>query len=317
MLKHARQHTKTVIWIVVAAFILWGAGSFVASLHEVSSSAGEVFGRRVSHREYDRVYHHVGFIARQNQTAGLVPEVISSEAWQTILLAESARQQGLAASDQEVVERIQKLLPDPDNLPDDFYANWARHTYRSSERDFEESIRDEILIQKLFDGVKEKVTLSEEEAFRMYRKEKVHFKADYVTFEKDEKEKAEAFYEEAKKNRWSLGQAANQAGRKVKATDYFKREGELKGLLSPWLLANELEKLRARRATRPLALESGYGVFAKRAVFKPQRDHFEKVKARVQEDFRRSKETTAVIEFLQTARQEANLKTYLDAGQAG
>ncbi len=316
MLKQARRHTKTVIWFVVAAFILWGAGSFVASLHELSSSAGEVFGRRISQREYDRVLHHVSFVARQSQTGAPLAEVAASEAWQTLQLAERARREGVTVTDQEVVERIQSLLPASENLPAGFYENWARHTYRSSPRDFEESIRDEILIQKLINGVKQKVTLGVDESLRMYRRDHVHFKADYVSFKKDEKEKADAFYEDAGKNKRSLAQAAKQAGRKVESTGYFKRDGELKGLTSPWMLASELENLRARRPTRPLTLEDGYGVFAKRAVFKPKREDYEKVKVIVQKNLWKTKETTVLLEFLQSVRQEANLKIFLDSNKA-
>ena len=314
MLKQARQHTKTIIWVVVACFILWGAGSFVAGLHELASAAGEVFGHKISLREFDRAYHHAGFTARQSQ-GQVLPELLTSEAWQQILLAERARREGLTVSDQEVIERIQSLLPDRQKLPPNFYENWTRNTYRASARDFEESIRSELLIQKLISRVKQKVTLSEEEAFRMYRRDRMHFKAMYVDFGKDEKDKADAFYEEAKKNNRTLPEAVKEARRKLKATAYFTREGELEGLVNPWFLSSELAKLRARRPTRPLTLETGYGIFAKRSVFKPSKAQFDKVKARVSEELKKSKETTALMEFLQTARQEADLKMFLEPGR--
>lgn len=162
MLKQLRQKRvmKRVLWIlaliIIPAFVLWGAGG----LRESRNYAGMLFGKRVKFDEY-----RAGFDAVKNRallTYGSkfyeLQDKLNLEeaAWEHLIMLKEAKRKKIKVSNDEVITRIASFpfFQDKSGSFDHrAYALILNGTFRTEPREFEEEMRQFIMIEKLVQGV--------------------------------------------------------------------------------------------------------------------------------------------------------------------
>jgi len=176
MLKSLRNKTlmKVIMWLLVVVFVAWGAGSAATSR---KNHAGVIFGRKVSIPEYNRSYAAVLNRAKMAYGDNL-PKMekflnLKGQAWDRLILKQEAGRRFIRTNNNEVIGRIASFEVFQRNGVFDkrLYGHIVENIFRSSPRDFEESVRDDIVIGKLIDSTTKDVALTDDEIRNQYRAE--------------------------------------------------------------------------------------------------------------------------------------------------
>ncbi|HTZ10980.1 MAG TPA: SurA N-terminal domain-containing protein [Candidatus Margulisiibacteriota bacterium] len=181
MLKQLRnKKTAKKVWVVLAiiivpAFVLWGSAGLMRNRGE-SGNAGRIFGRDVSLLEYKDAMLAVKNMALiqfgENFQEMQKYLNLEEQAWERLILLYEAKRRKFSANDKEVVEAIEKypFFQRKGQFDDKIYAEMLRYVFRVQPRTFEEEVRENLILSKLFKQETDKVTTSEEEVKKEYRK---------------------------------------------------------------------------------------------------------------------------------------------------
>jgi peptidyl-prolyl cis-trans isomerase D len=162
---------KIVMWSLVVIFAAWGIGSVTMS---GKSYAGTIFNRKISLQEYNRSYAAV--LSRAQMIYGdQLPKIekflnLRSQAWDRLILLHAASKNRLKASNKEVIQRVASLpfFQRNGTFDKNIYHYITVSVLRTTPRDFEESIRGDIMIDKLISLQTKNITLTEEEIKQAY-----------------------------------------------------------------------------------------------------------------------------------------------------
>lgn len=141
-----------IIWIVVGSFILWG-GYSVTALKKEGRYAGEAFGKPVTFQQYNQFFRATQiFMPTEKPIED--QELLRNYAWQNIIYAREAAQNGVKVTDEEVRSEIATILKQQGliNPTPEQYKIWLTRSLHISPREFEEGLREFIRIQKLLRG---------------------------------------------------------------------------------------------------------------------------------------------------------------------
>lgn len=146
-----RNNTRFIIWTIVVAFALWGAGSVVTGTQMLSPYAGEISGKKVKLREFD-VRKKLLKLLLPIEASNLPDEVLTVETFKNIALSREAGQRGLKTPDADVRRTVENLLGRPMiGFDMEGYTRWTKSVLNESPRDFEEALRQALLAQQLVD----------------------------------------------------------------------------------------------------------------------------------------------------------------------
>ena len=163
---------QVTMWLLIITFVIWGAGSVVMG---TKNYAGVIFGRKVSPQEYNRIYSAIYGRARIQYGDNLSKLEkflnLREQAWDRLILKYDAKRKFIGASNKEVIEKITSLPFFQRNgvFDNGLYNYIVENIFQVKPREFEESIRDDILIAKLIDSVTKNVKLTDDEILRSYR----------------------------------------------------------------------------------------------------------------------------------------------------
>lgn len=184
-----KENIKKIMWgsaiLIIPAFVLWGSGSAVRS-KGLPKYAGEIFGKKVSFRQYDatlRACRNQALLIYGDEFNKIAKFLdLDKQTWEQLILVYQAKKEKLRVSDEELISFIKKLPFFQENgvFSQKRYKIILNYAFRTAPRDFEEQIREMLKIGKLKDKVVEKVKLSDEEIKEAYRKENEKAKAAYV-----------------------------------------------------------------------------------------------------------------------------------------
>ncbi|MFH0732792.1 MAG: SurA N-terminal domain-containing protein [Candidatus Omnitrophota bacterium] len=163
---------KFTMWALIATFVLWGVGSATMTTRNY---AGIIYGRKVYPQEYQSAYSAV--LTRAKIRYGdKLPQVskyidLGEQAWDRLLLLQYAKRRRLNASNRDVIERIaqMQLFQRGGYFDKSGYDYIVENIFGISERQFEESVREDIIISKLVEAMQNEVTVSDEEILEGYR----------------------------------------------------------------------------------------------------------------------------------------------------
>ncbi|GEM_PF-939138 len=179
MLKQLRnKSTQKKIYIGLALLIIpsfFLSGLFLSQGDKAAGAPlGLIDGRKVPLQDYLSSYRAVTHQA-QFVYGDRFDEVkrylnFKGEAWDRLLLMRYAEQQKIKVSDNEVVQWItgQTLFNRNGQFDDLFYKNYVSRYLQMRERDFEEEIRQMLLLVKIRDRVKASTSVTDEEVRRAY-----------------------------------------------------------------------------------------------------------------------------------------------------
>jgi peptidyl-prolyl cis-trans isomerase D len=226
MLKVFRDNLKYlswILWLVVGLFIAYIFTDFGGGLGQRGGGAtgdnvaANVGGQKVTIDEFERHYKRLESLYRQiygeqftseaARQMGLPLQALNQAVSQKILL-EEARRMGLAATDEEVRERVlqEPAFKDAQGrfVGEDQYAEILRGARYPSAAAFEAELRDEILVKKLMDILEANVYVSDQEVEKSYR---------------DQVERARIRYIQLPRARFAQAAAATD----VEVKDYFEK----------------------------------------------------------------------------------------------
>ena len=180
MLKKLRnKKTARKIWIglailIVPAFILWGSGSLIRSKEE-PTYAGRIFGKKISFLDYKDALD-----AARNQAIMQFGDDLSeiqkslnldALAWERLLLLSEAKKRKIKASDEEVVDLLKSypFFQRKGKFDNAIYQETLQYVFRTQARIFEEQVRQNLIISKLYKVLTDNINLTDAEIKEAYR----------------------------------------------------------------------------------------------------------------------------------------------------
>ena len=193
MLKALRnKKTAKKIWIILAiliipAFCLWGFGSAVRG-REKSAFQGKVFGKSITTQEYLKNYKAIRdqYLIRlgEEELAKLEKHLnLEAQAWDRIILLAEAKRKKIKVSNKEVVDFIKRysFFQKEGKFNHELYQEILTYVFRMNPRAFEEEIRDNLIIAKLYQEITQEITVTEDEIKNAYISENEQISLDYIS----------------------------------------------------------------------------------------------------------------------------------------
>jgi len=182
--------------IIIPAFTFWGfSGAFRGK--DESSVAGKIFGRKITYVQFRDAITSEKIMARM-QFGDKLDELqqyidFESQAWQRLILLAEAKKLRITAGDKEVIADIQSspIFQSKGAFNNKAYNDILRYYLRVQPRIFEELIRQNIILSKLYKQVTDKVSLSDEQVREDYAKTKKLKSAKNIDEKAFAKEKAD------------------------------------------------------------------------------------------------------------------------------
>ncbi len=263
MLKLLRKkHLAKWIWIILAilvvpAFIFWGFGSYMRGKGE-TPHAGRISGRTVEFTEYKDAFEAVKnqAIIQFGDNLSEVQKFLNFEtqAWDRLILLAEAKRQRIKTADQEIITAIQSLpaFQRKGRFDAQLYNQMLQYVFRTQPRIFEEQIRQNIIIAKLYEASTAGMAVSDEELAQEYRKANEDLSIDYIVAKPADFAKAinpgdEELKEYFSKNALSFKQPLSFKAEYVSMTSDGKNDAQIKEKLqevfSRLRRKQELEKI--------------------------------------------------------------------------
>jgi peptidyl-prolyl cis-trans isomerase D len=169
--------------IIIPAFVLWGAKS--SSRKGGPTSAGTIFGAKISFDEYATNWRAVrnDAMMRYEDFHKIYKQLdLEQQAWDRLILLHEAKRQRIRVSNEEVIETIRgfSFLIRDNKFDNELYENIVTNTFRTTPREFEEDIRNSLIISKLVNAATEDLEITEEELLQKYKEENEKIKIAYV-----------------------------------------------------------------------------------------------------------------------------------------
>ncbi|MFH1406876.1 MAG: SurA N-terminal domain-containing protein [Candidatus Omnitrophota bacterium] len=194
MLKFLRRHHKMIMWVVavsvIATFVLWG--TVVRQGDTGPNYAGKLFGKKISIQEFSHYFDEVRIIALLRY-GDMFPKILPqlnlyAQTWERILLVKEAKKLGLKVSNKELVTAIAgiPLFQHKGKFNDDLYERLVQTAFRAKARDFEESIRDTLLMAKVQEKIISEVNLTDDMVKEEYKKAHEKGRASYILIDPKE-----------------------------------------------------------------------------------------------------------------------------------
>ncbi len=169
--------------VIICAFVLWGTPQF--NKDDGPSFAGQLFGQRISLKEYSLAYQAVFHDAmmRYENLQDIIKQLrLEEQAWDRVMLLHEARRQRIKVADSEIVEQIQSypFWQRGGAFDPMLYEQIITNHFRTTPREFEEEARGSILIRKLIAGIGRDMPITDQEALDSYKRENEKIKISYI-----------------------------------------------------------------------------------------------------------------------------------------
>lgn len=196
MLKQLRSKTVTkfVLWaillLILPAFVLFGTERLTRGDKNVPKFVGMIENKKVSFSDFSQSLTSIRcqillkYFDNQNALQTLLKNnsFLAKLAWDRLIMVKKARMARIKVSDKEVVNYIRShpLFIRNDRFDDRMYQYFLKNSLGMYPRDFEEHIRENLMIQKLTDSVTKNIKVNDEEAAREYNRDNAKFKISYA-----------------------------------------------------------------------------------------------------------------------------------------
>lgn len=207
-----KKVTKMVLWgtliLILPAFVIWGTGSMGKSKDAGPKYAGLIDGKKISFEDFADSITAARcqiFMNLFNQPAVLEPLLKNNEflgrlGWDMLIMAREAKNRKIKVTDKEVIGFIRShpLFNRNGKFDDRIYEYILKNNLGVYPRNFEEIVRDNLVIYKLNNIVTKDITISDEEVLGRYKSDNNVFDEEKFKKEKDEYSKKAL---DAKKNK--------------------------------------------------------------------------------------------------------------------
>ncbi|OGX06521.1 MAG: hypothetical protein A2Z88_04525 [Omnitrophica WOR_2 bacterium GWA2_47_8] len=228
MLKILRKKgvAKKVLWavaiVIIISFGFFGT-AYLLTGTDSNIYAGKIFGKSISLDEFNQNYRFANIqaiITYGENYSRFQPFLnLESETWDRLTLLHEAKKRRIKINDQEVVDTIQKkyaFFKRDGQFDSLLYDDILRMILKITARDFEEGVRDSLMITKLYEQVTFPITVSDDEIFDKFKTQNERVKVDFALIPTEnykdqvtvDEGRAQKYYEEHK-NEFYLPAAIN------------------------------------------------------------------------------------------------------------
>jgi parvulin-like peptidyl-prolyl isomerase len=339
MLKKLRnKKTAKKVWIIlciliVPAFVLWGSGSLMRSKQE-AAYAGKIFGRNISLLEYKDAMDATknSAIMRFGDNLSEIQKYLNLErqAWERLILLHEAKKRKINVSDREIIELIQSypVFQRKERFDSKIYEELLQYVFRTQPRIFEEQIRGNIILSKLYTQVTDDIKVAEGQIKKEYQKlnEEISlyyiasipsdfakglnpgeqeikdyftqnsldfklplsFNIEYLLLDSEDKIKEAALRINKKED---FSRIAKEMGSNIKETGLFTQTDPIPGIgWSPEIL-NLISRLKVNQFSGPIHMDKNYCILRLKERKEAYIPDFEKIKDKVRQTFVKDKST--------------------------
>jgi parvulin-like peptidyl-prolyl isomerase len=308
---HILRDKKTAkkVWIILAiiiipAFTLWGFSSS-GSGKEENKAAGRIFGKNISNLEFKKAFS-AAQVAAILQFGSEFPKVekyldLESQAWERLILLEEAKRRKVRVSDQEVITTIQSMpfFQRKSGFDNKAYTEILRYVFRLQPRTFEEQMRQNLTLAKLYNQITGKIKLDDNQIRQEWLKNNKELSIYYIaglfaegaeqvkpnsqnisTNEESKKTVQNAITacaNDLKENK-PFNQTAKAHGLKAGQTKFFKSSDEIDGLGKASLFWEKANDLKEDQVSEVFSNSQGYYIIKLKAVEPVDEEKFAKDK---------------------------------------
>lgn len=193
MLKQLRdKKTAKKIWITLAvivlpAFLFWGLGDFVRN-KQGSDYVGRIEGKNISLLEYkdavDALRNQLIMQYRLDASQAKQYPNMDSEVWTRLVLLAEAKIRKINVSDRQVIEFLQTypFFQRKGRFDNRLYTESMRYDFHTQPRVFEEQIRQNLILLKLYQEITKNIAaINDEETKEAYRKANEEISVYYIS----------------------------------------------------------------------------------------------------------------------------------------
>lgn len=264
--------TKIVLWgiliLILPAFVMWGAGSSGSSDKKGPKYTGLIEGKKISFEDFAQSIISIRcqiILNYFNNTKALEALLnnkpfLGKLAWDRLIMLKKAQMAKIKVPDREVVNFISThpLFLRDGKFEERAYEYFLKNSLGLYPRNFEELVRENLMIQKLTEIISKDVKITDEEVAQSYEKLNSKYKISYIfvsfasladkaSISDDE---AKAFYEKNKQ----------EFIIKTKATDGKESEPKISSFDEVKL---NIKSMLAEAKARPLVLDTANKAYDK------------------------------------------------------
>ncbi|MCM8782782.1 MAG: SurA N-terminal domain-containing protein [Candidatus Omnitrophica bacterium] len=325
--KKIKRFWIIIILFILPGFILWGSEVLLQHL-DSQNYAGIVFGKKITLDKF-----RMALLAVRNQLLLQKGEEflkqekdidLSPQAWDRIILLMEAKRRKIKVSDEEVKKFIQTLpiFWRGNKFNFDTYQDIVRYLLKTELRLFEEEIREDLILSKLYDQITANIQLTDEEIRVAYRRENEMISVEYLSISLKEleekvvwdKEKLYQYYlnnrdkfkiptsfnlqyiieadsEKAKKLYHTLRKTKDFAkylsshGYRVNETGYFHLDEPIPGIEWSSYLSFLIERLKVGEISPPIKIKNSYLLLYLKQKRHPYIPRFEEINEKIKEAY--------------------------------
>ena len=189
-MKIIRKSVGPVIWMMVAALVIWSVQGIFTSLSGSARGVGKAFGKIVAFKEYDDAFKSTELLVGRGSDSA-TPDIneLREAAWQHLIFSREALRERIEVTDSEVISEIGKFLGGKP-LSNQDYNQLIRRNFNEHPRNFEERIRTILRIRKLYEK-HQQVTASAtaEEVNQFYLNDRNKIAVDYIQLKSENEAK--------------------------------------------------------------------------------------------------------------------------------
>lgn len=180
---------KVIMWVIaIVIIVVFGfmGEAYLLRDQKTARYAGEVFGEKISSREYQNHLAQVALLARLQYGEDLdkIREFLDleKEAWDHIILSKETDRRNIRVSNQEVIDEIKgyPFFYRDNRFDQTLYQDILRYRLGLSPADFESLIRQRLKIRKLFNEQTADVAVPEEAVLDAYKFENAEVAVEYT-----------------------------------------------------------------------------------------------------------------------------------------
>lgn len=313
-MKWLRKRLAWISAVAVAGMVFWLAFSAVTLQHAQGGVAGTLFKQPVQVQEYARSLEavtHDALLRFGDRYRQQVPDAqLQQQAWERLILLIEARKIGIRVSDREVIEEIQKIpvfQARNGRFDQAGYENLLRYSLGTTPRAYEEEIRDDLAIRKLFDQAIGTPTVTEPEILEGFHRKEERIRVSFLAL--PQYALAQEIADAARQDPEQMKKAARQLKLEIKTTAFFKRSDPVPEINAPDNAFSAAFDLKPDEISRPLPGPKGWLIAQLKERQPADESKLGSVRGDLEKELTNQKKLRAYFTWYQDLLKRADLKS--------
>lgn len=219
--KNLTKHLITLAAVPVIAAAVIVAAIWAINILKPQPLAGEMFGKKIKQSEFNQVYKYnrLQALVRYGKVFESIEPLMDfdSEAWDQLMLLKEAQRQKIKIADRDVIDAVAAYPYFFRNGKFDslLYRDIIRNSLKAEPKEFEDSIRQSLMVQRLREQITAGVSIDDKELWKEFKKRRDTVQLQYVLIDLKDFLQEPAFSEEELKTYFNAHQEEFESGESV------------------------------------------------------------------------------------------------------